>query len=129
MNVLLVDDDQLFLKINKLIFEKQGLKVDVAHSGSEALDYMKTSLPDVVLLDVMMPNVSGLEVLIKMKSDGKLKQVPVIMITNLNYELMNRQAKQLGVLGCLKKDNYTPGELCTAVRLMVEPQQSRTLKK
>jgi CheY-like chemotaxis protein len=79
--VLIVDDvaDNLFMLQNFL--ESEGYTVDVAHSGAIALDKMQTSAPDLVLLDVMMPEVNGYELTRKIRRDPKLHSLPVVLLT------------------------------------------------
>jgi two-component system alkaline phosphatase synthesis response regulator PhoP len=79
--VLIVDDNLDSLMILRSILEMQGFAVVAAQSGPEALAQLTTVRPDVVLLDVMMPEMSGLEVLERIKSAHATSHIPVIMVT------------------------------------------------
>ncbi len=79
--VLVVDDvpDNLFLL--QTILESEGFMVDVALSGEVALSKIQTSLPDLILLDVMMPGMNGYEVVQRIRQDDRLGPVPILLIT------------------------------------------------
>ena len=79
--VLIVDDNLDSITILRSILETNGYAVQSAQSGREALDLLKTNRPDVILLDVMMPEMSGLEVLERIKSAHETSKIPVIMVT------------------------------------------------
>lgn len=79
--VLVVDDNLDSTMILRSILEGQGFAVAVAHSGPEALAQLERELPDAILLDVMMPEMSGFEVLKRVKSAHATANVPVIMVT------------------------------------------------
>jgi CheY-like chemotaxis protein len=79
--VLIVDDNADNLMIMRTILESRGFAVQVAQSGPEALAHMERDVPDVILLDVMMPKMNGLEVLERLKASHATSRVPVIMVT------------------------------------------------
>jgi CheY-like chemotaxis protein len=79
--ILVVDDNLDSIMILRSILESNGFTVLVAQNGMEALDVLKRDHPDVVLLDVMMPEMSGLEVLEKIKTTHTTSKLPVIMVT------------------------------------------------
>jgi CheY-like chemotaxis protein len=82
--VLVVDDDPDFVKVTKKVLEKAGHNVVSAASGGKALEAMRQSPPDVVLLDIMMSYIlDGLDVSREMAEDPALKHIPVIMVTSL----------------------------------------------
>lgn len=79
--ILVVDDNVDSIMILRSILESQGFKVLTAQSGVEALEIVARELPDLVLLDVMMPQMSGIEVLERIKTTHATSKVPVIMVT------------------------------------------------
>jgi DNA-binding response OmpR family regulator len=79
--ILVVDDNLDSIMIMRSILEARGFTVDVAQSGTEALAQAGRDVPDLILLDVMMPQMSGLEVLERLKSNHATSKVPVIMVT------------------------------------------------
>ena len=79
--VLAVDDNPDSITIMQTILESRGYQVTVALTGADALNEIQRNPPDVVLLDIMMPEVSGLDVLQQMKSDVQSSRIPVILVT------------------------------------------------
>lgn len=79
--ILVVDDNADSITIMRSILEAHGFAVRVAESGQQALEKLRTEQPSVVLLDVMMPEMSGLEVLQKIKGDAAFAKLPVILVT------------------------------------------------
>ncbi len=82
--VLCIDDEPGVIELVSLILRSQNIQVDGAHSGREGLEAMRHNLPDAVLLDVMMPEMDGWEVYKQMRTDDKLKGIPVIIVTARN---------------------------------------------
>jgi len=80
-SILVVDDNIDSIMILRSILESQGYAVRTAQSGVEALEQLKNGVPDLVLLDVMMPQMSGIEVLERIKTTHATSKVPVIMVT------------------------------------------------
>src|SRR5581483_8142710 len=82
-SVLVVDDEEDIRELVRINLELDGHSVETANTGTDALAHLRTRVPDVVVLDVMMPGMDGWEVLAKIKSDGTadLAQVPVLMLT------------------------------------------------
>jgi two-component system, OmpR family, alkaline phosphatase synthesis response regulator PhoP len=79
--ILVVDDEQDLLDLIEYNLKKEGFNVLKAENGVEALKVAKENLPDLVLLDIMMPKMDGLEVCDKMRSDANLKHIPIIFLT------------------------------------------------
>lgn len=81
IRVLVVDDDPGVRYMVRRILENRGIEVDEAENGAEALESLKETKPDLVLLDVMMPGMNGWEVLRRIKGDENLKSIPVAMLS------------------------------------------------
>ncbi len=94
---------------------KSGLKVLSAEDGEEGL-LMANKLPDLVLLDIMLPKMNGMELLYELKSKPRLKKIPVIMLTNLGQEDVVREAFEIGCIGYIIKMRVTPKELVRIVQ-------------
>jgi DNA-binding response OmpR family regulator len=84
--ILVVDDNADSVAIMQTILENRGYEVRIAASGAAALDQLKAELPDLILLDVMMPEVSGLQVLQQIKGDAVTEKVPVILVTAKTHD-------------------------------------------
>ena len=83
MKILVVDDEKNILKLYKAELEDEGYEVVVANSGKEALELFRAENPDLVTLDIMMPDMDGIQVLRQLKQERP--QVPVIMLTAYDY--------------------------------------------
>jgi CheY-like chemotaxis protein len=82
--ILCVEDDQDMIDYIRLILGKAGFEVIGADGGSEGLDAMRRELPDLILLDLMMPGMDGAEVLLQKREDETIRDIPVIALTALN---------------------------------------------
>lgn len=82
--VLVVDDNEQNLELIAAYLETLGVKILMARNGLEALDSVARTPPDLILLDIMMPRMSGYEVCRKLKADPRTRTIPVIMVTALN---------------------------------------------
>lgn len=95
--ILLVEDDQFLSSLLKNRLEKESLLVVVADDGQKALDILKKEKPDVVLLDLILPGISGFDVLEKIRAESTTKALPVIIISNLGQEEDRKKVAALGV--------------------------------
>lgn len=105
--ILIVDDDARLLKAYNVKLGKEGFTVVTERDGANALDRVKKERPDIVLLDVLMPHKTGWDILNDMKSDDKLKDIPVILVSNIGNEEKEIQALDAGAAGYLVKSNTT----------------------
>ncbi|HUN15919.1 MAG TPA: response regulator [Saprospiraceae bacterium] len=79
--ILIVDDDPYILMSLDFLMKKNKFEVFVARNGNEALEQIKTNQPDLILLDIMMPDVDGYEICIKVKSDNKTKDIIIVFMS------------------------------------------------
>lgn len=82
--ILVVDDDKEILMLVSARFSALGFQVLLAHNGKEGLKIAETEKPDLILLDVMLPEMDGFEVCSTLKSNPKFKNIPIVMLTGLN---------------------------------------------
>tara|TARA_R110002050_G_scaffold41242_1_gene100048 strand:+ start:38471 stop:38836 length:366 start_codon:yes stop_codon:yes gene_type:complete len=94
--ILIVDDEPNIVMTLEYAFKKQGFEVFIARDGSEALQIIETSIPDVVLLDIMMPKVDGYQTLKKMKENELLKHTKMVFLTAKNKVSDIEKGKDLG---------------------------------
>jgi len=85
--VLFVDDDVDFCEVAKLLLESKGYEVVLAYDGKEGLEKMRAEKPDLVILDVMMPEMNGYDVCVVLKADPELKKIPVILLTGVDQAI------------------------------------------
>ena len=95
------------------IFEQDYIIIE-AENGRKAVDLALRILPDIILMDIMMPESDGLTALSEMKLNEQTKAIPVIMLTGVGYELNERLAKSMGAKGYMRKP-IKPQELLDAV--------------
>jgi len=97
-------------------FQNEGFEVIKALDGATGLELSKTTSPDMVLLDVIMPKMDGFSVLKSMREDEATKDLPVMLLTNLGQDEDIQKGKELGVIGYLIKANVTPAEVVESVK-------------
>lgn len=117
--VLIVEDDQFLANAYKLKLTKSGYEVSVATDGEEALDQMAQSVPDIVLLDLIMPNMDGFAALDAMKKDEKLKDIPVVVASNLGQKEDIERAKSLGAMDFIIKSNVSIEDIVNKVKSVI----------
>ncbi|HUI70734.1 MAG TPA: HD domain-containing phosphohydrolase [Spirochaetia bacterium] len=113
--ILVVDDDEKTREIMRLLLQEKGHETIEAESGESALESMKAELPDLILLDVEMPGISGFEVVKRLKADNRTSTIPVIMVTGLGDQRSRLQALANGAEDYLPKP-VDPNELSMRVR-------------
>lgn len=121
--ILLVDDDMYIRDLYAEVLKDEGYDVLIASDGEEAISMASANTPDLILLDIMLPKIDGIQVLSKLKANVKLKIVPVIMLTNFGQEDLVKQAVTIGSTEYLLKYNITPGEIIKKVRLILHPAE------
>lgn len=94
--ILIVDDLKQNLKLLNVILEAQGYQTSLALSARDALERLKVMTPDLILLDLMMPDMSGLEACQTIKSEDKYKNIPIMFLTASNEETHLKEAYKLG---------------------------------
>lgn len=106
--ILIVEDDPVLMKMYSEKFGFEGFKVLNAKDGEEALKVALTEKLDAILLDIMLPRMSGTDFLEKFRQNAKGKNVPVVALTNLTEEAEKQRAIKLGVKAYLVKAMQTP---------------------
>ena len=122
--ILVVDDITKNLQVVGTVLRNQGYKVMAAASGAEALKCVRTQLPDLILLDLMMPEMDGLEVCRRLKSDSTTSQVPVIFLTASNEMEHLVNGFEVGAVDYVTKP-FNPPELLARVRTHLELKYAR----
>jgi two-component system cell cycle response regulator len=95
-HILVVDDNDLNLVLLEKILELEGYQVTIAHNGSEAIQSVKLKIPDLALLDVMMPGMNGYELCRKMRQPPLSTEMPIVMLTAMNSDGERAQALEAG---------------------------------
>ncbi len=114
--ILIVEDDMLFQSIYRARLTQEGYSVKVASDGEDALREMETSPPDIVLLDLVLPRLSGYEVLTRMRANPTLADVPVIVLTNKGEPEDVQRGMEKGATDYLIKTVAHPKEVVWKIR-------------
>jgi len=114
--ILVVDDEDSVREIYRHEFLNSGYTVVVAADGEEGLLKAGEELPDMILLDIMLPKMSGIEVLRALKENKLTKTIPVLLLTNLGEETIIKEGFELGADGYLLKVSYTPAQVVEEVK-------------
>ena len=120
VRVLVVEDDKLLssLVVRKLKSDK--FDVLYAPNGEDALVLLEKELPQVILLDILLPGIDGFEVLKRVKANEKLKGIPVVILSNLGQESDIEQGKRLGAIAFLVKASLTLDEIAKEVKRITD---------
>lgn len=114
--ILIVEDDPLMSRMYQKIFTFEGYDVDMAGDGEEGLEKARTIKPTLMLLDIMMPKMNGLQVLEKLKADPETKAIPVVMLTNLAGQQDAETAMTKGAVKYIVKSEYDPKQVANMVK-------------
>ena len=113
--ILIIEDDADILFIYREVFTEEKLKVTTASTGKQALKLLTKDMPDLILLDIMLPGKDGLKILKDLKETPELKKGPVVVLTNLNSEHIIQEAFKLGADGYLIKSEVNPDKVVEEV--------------
>ncbi len=117
-SVLVVDDERDILELVKYNLDKEGYQVTVVATGEDALAATRTKMPDMVVLDLMLPGVDGLEVCRRLKSDAKTRNIPIIMLTAKGTEADVVAGLELGASDYLTKP-FSPRVLTARIKAVL----------
>jgi DNA-binding response OmpR family regulator len=118
--ILIIEDDLLVANIYKNKLAAENYQVETAADGEKGLELVKTFQPDAVVLDLMLPNTTGVEVLRKIRGQAGLEQLPVIVFSNTFLSNMVQEAWKAGATKCLSKANCTPKQIMDVVRNLLQ---------
>ena len=113
--ILIVEDDALIIRLYQKVFTSQGYEVETAINGEEGLAKARSVKPDLILLDIMMPKLNGLEMLRQLKAIPDVEKIPVVVLTNLSGDADAETALQEGAVKYIVKSDYKPKEIFNIV--------------
>ena len=113
--VLIIEDDDAISGLYNIVFSKQDYSVETAENGEVGLSKAKTFLPDIILLDIMMPKMNGIQVIQKLKSDPSMKNIPVIALSNLTEVNAEKAMLDEGAIKFIVKSQLLPDEIVKIV--------------
>ena len=114
--ICIIEDDQYLVKAYQYVFEKENIPTVVAFDGQQAIKLLEKDPPALVLLDLMLPGVSGFDVLGAIKTSSLWKNVPVMIISNLDAPKDIEKGKELGAVEYLVKANYEISDIVTRAK-------------
>ena len=118
--ILLVEDDVFVCDVYQTKLNQEKFEVILAENGIKAIEKLKKDVPDLVLLDIVMPYMDGREVLEKMKADDRLKDIPIIILTNLSQKDEVEELMEKGADDYLIKSHFTPSEVSRKIKNLLE---------
>ena len=122
VRVLLVEDDPSVAQMYRLKLELDGYQVDIALDGEAALEMARTLSPDIVFLDIRLPNLNGLDVLEALRSDPLTRPLPVVILSNFSEAELVERGARLGALDHLIKSQTTPARLVGGIDGWLQPE-------
>jgi DNA-binding response OmpR family regulator len=117
--ILLVEDDPFLIDIYKTKFKKAGFQVEVAESGDQVFPVLKEIKPDLLVLDIVLPHLDGWEIMERIKSDKDLKNLKVIILSNLGQKNEVEKGLKMGAVKYLIKAHYTPTEIVEEIKKII----------
>lgn len=123
--IALVEDDLALLEMYSERIKAEGATVIQAIDGEDALAKIKESKPHIVLLDMMMPKLNGLEVLAKLKEDPDVSSIPVIILTALNDESKRQAGMSAGAIDYIVKADVLPSDVIAKISKALENEDKK----
>jgi DNA-binding response OmpR family regulator len=114
--ILVVEDDVFLQNLIAQGITSHGYKLSIAKDGSVALALLEKEIPNIILCDIVLPGMSGFEILEKVKSQDKTKNIPVIMLSNLSHQSDIDKAFKLGAAAYLVKSSTSPAEIIAKIK-------------
>lgn len=114
--ILVVEDDKFLRKVYESKLPKLGYAVVSAADGEAGLEAMKKEKPDLVLLDLIMPKMTGFEFLESVRGDGKLNKIPILVLSNLGQDEDAVRVRELGAKELLIKSNFSIKEVVEKIK-------------
>lgn len=114
--IAIIEDDQAISQMYRFKFEAEGYDVQTAENGKLGLELIQDMKPDIILLDLMMPEMNGDELLAKMRVAGWGKDIKVIILTNMGEQEIPESVKKLNVSDVILKANMTPRQVADVVK-------------
>lgn len=126
--ILLIEDDYFINQLYMRILKQAGYEMVLASDGAEGIKLVDNSY-DLILLDIMLPKMNGINVLKKLKENSNTKKIPVILLTNLGQESVIKAAFTIGAQGYLIKMSMTPYEMVEKIKpFIINPSFQMDIK-
>lgn len=116
IKIAIIEDDQIISQMYRIKFEADGFDVETAENGKLGLELIKEMKPNIVLLDLMMPEMNGDEMLAQLRKTDWGKDMPVIILTNMGEAEVPKEVMELGVRKVILKADMTPKQVVDLVK-------------
>ncbi len=114
--ILIIEDDRYISKMYQLKLSLDGFDVQVADNGRIGVDKVREFKPDIILTDILMPEMDGFEVIKMVKSEPETKDIPILIMSNLGQEDHIQKGLELGAMGYIVKSQYTPSKVVEKIK-------------
>ena len=116
IKILIVEDDFFLIKLCQKKLEKEGFEVFLAQDGNEGIEQAKKNIPDLILLDIILPGIDGFDVLKTLKNESSTKAIPIVLLSNLGQKEDIDKGSALGATDYLIKAHFSPQEIVDKVK-------------
>jgi len=124
-SILLVEDDPFLIDIYSKKFKESGFNFEVVQDGEKALKRIEEKKPDLLLLDIVLPGIEGWEIIRRIKNNPLLKDLKIIILSNLGQTQEVKKGLRLGAIKYLIKAHYTPSEVVKEVKKVLEQNEQK----
>src|SRR5580692_11786786 len=114
--ILIIEDDQILTNVYRNKLSVEGYQVEASVDGESGLKLMRTFQPDAIVLDLMLPKMSGVEVIKQIRSEPEFSKLPIIVFSNIYLNNMIQEAWKAGATKCLSKTSCTPKDFLDVMR-------------
>lgn len=122
--IAIIEDDQAIVEMYRIKFEAEGFEVEAAENGRLGLELVEKFKPDLILLDLLMPEMTGTEMLAAMRKTDWGKNIKVVIMTNVSKDEVTPPVSELHVEGFIVKAHYTPHEVvATVMQVLAEKKE------
>lgn len=118
--IAIIEDDQAIREMYRIKFEAEGYEVVVAENGKRGLELVETTKPALILLDLMMPEMTGEEMLTRLRATDWGKNIKVIILTNVSQDEILLTVDKLGISDFIVKAHFTPQQVVDRVRAVLD---------
>ena len=118
-NILIIEDDQVVANVYRNKLAVEGYKVEVAGDGESGLRIMRTFQPQIIILDLMLPGISGVDVIKEIRNEPDFAKIPIVVFSNTYMTNLIQDAWRAGANKCLSKASCTPKDVIEVVRLTI----------
>jgi len=122
--ILIIEDDPFLSEMYAAKFKQSDFSVELAADGQQGLKEIKSVKPDLVLLDIVLPKMDGFEVLKKVKEDNQLKDIPIVLLTNLGQKKEVEKGLNLGADEYIIKAHFTPTAVVAKVKEILKEKET-----